>query len=133
MLISLSTVDMLIPQNYLVKTSWAGRPNGQQDILPKTTSGVNLSYLWTNVTRGETYHFQVRTTKPNSQFSKELVVHIRKWESSFGFVWWYTILSWDVLWKDWIVVFKVNITAKIWICFGEFFVRIIPSELWNYL
>ena len=86
MLISLSTVDMLIPQNYLVKTSWAGRPNGQQDILPKTTSGVNLSYLWTNVTRGETYHFQVRTTKPNSQFSKELVVHIRKWESSFGFV-----------------------------------------------
>ena len=132
MLISLWTVVILIPQNYLVKTTWAGRPNGQQDILPKATSGVSLWYLWTNVTRGETYHFQVRTIKPNSQFSKELLIHIRKWESSSSFVWWYIILSWDVLWKDWIVVFKVNITAKVQICFGEFLSGW-SSELWNYL
>lgn len=62
----------------MVKTRWAGRPNGQRDLLPGANNGLHLSYLWTNVTRGETYVFTVSTALPAARDSKELTVQIRK-------------------------------------------------------
>ena len=43
-----------------------------------------------------------------SPFSSELLVLLIP-----HLVWWYMIVSRSVLWKDWIAVFKVKVTAKI--------------------
>ena len=43
-----------------------------------------------------------------SAISSKLLIHLQS-----NWVWYYSILSWSVLWKKWIAAFKVKVTAKI--------------------
>lgn len=76
--------SLVTPVKYLVKTTWSQRPLGQSQILKQATRKNSLSYMWTNVVRGESYTFKVRTTNTGAEFSQPLTVHIPAYPAPEG-------------------------------------------------